>query len=175
MTQKQEKSSTPKNSSVLAAVQSKQQTARNTVKSTSHSNADSAVQSLNGFAGETHIFVMDAIRSKLQDSIYPEYQRTSCLSVRGRQSALLEGNTEETAMNFVSDVEFAEETGLTTKTFDFDVMSIFKQAYQPLFNPLVNLQACYFNTHIHNASNPLLAYDIFVCSVALRILQHIEC
>lgn len=150
MTQKQEKSSTPKNSSALAAVQSKQQTARNTVKSTSHSNADSAVQSLNGFAGETHIFVMDAIRSKLQDSIYPEYQRTSCLSVRGRQSALLEGNTEETAMNFVSDVEFAAETGLTSKTFDFGDMSIIKQTYQSLFNPLVNLQACYFDTHMGN-------------------------
>lgn len=132
-TQKQEKSSTPKNSSALAAALSKQQTARNTAKSTSHLSADSAVQLLNGFAGETRIFVMDAIRNKSQDSIFPEYQRISCLSARGRQSALLEENTEETAMNFVSDVEFAAETGLTSKTFDFGVMRIIKQAYQPLF------------------------------------------
>lgn len=82
--------------------------------------------------------MMDAIRNKSQGSIFPEYQRTSCLSVKGRQSALLEENTEETARNFVSDVEFAVETDLTSKTFDFGVMSIIKQAYQPLFNPLVN-------------------------------------
>ena len=136
VTRKQEKNSTPKNLSALVAVQSKQQTARSTAKSTSHSNADSAVQSVNGSAGETRIFVMDVIRSKLQDSIFREYQRTSCLSARGKQSALLEANMEETARNFVSDVEFAAEIGLTSKTFDFGVLSIIKHEYEALFNPL---------------------------------------
>ena len=141
VTQKQEKNSTPKNLSALVAVQLKQQTVKSTTKSTSHSNADSAVQSLNGSAGETHIFVMDVIRSKLQDSIFREYQRTSCLSAREKRSVLLEANTEETARNFVSDVEFAAEIGLTSKTFDFGVLSIIKHEYEALLIHLTYLQA----------------------------------
>lgn len=87
-TLKQEKSSTQKSWSARDAVQFKQPNAKNTANSTSHLSVDFAVQLHNGFAGETRIFVMNAIKSKSQGSIFPEYQRISCLGAKERQNAL---------------------------------------------------------------------------------------
>ena len=62
------KSLTLKSWYVQVAVQSKLQTVKNTAKSSYPLNAVSAVQWLSGSAGETHISVINATKSKHQGS-----------------------------------------------------------------------------------------------------------
>ena len=70
------------------------------------------VQWLSGFAGETLIFVILAIKSKFQGSIFRDCRKISFRGVRGREYVRLEGSMAEMEPNFVLAVGFVEVIGL---------------------------------------------------------------
>lgn len=60
-----------------------------------HSSASFAVQSHNGFAGETPTFVTSVIKNNVLGLILARYQKISYQNVKGQGNVLLEERMEE--------------------------------------------------------------------------------
>ena len=80
MKPKKDKNSIQKNLFAHHVVQLKLVTAKSMEKNFFHSNANFVVRLLNGCVGEILISPTNAIKNKLQDSMFLDYPKISCLS-----------------------------------------------------------------------------------------------
>lgn len=71
-------------------------------------NVNSAVKLLNGFAGETLIFVSLAIKDNVMEIMFREKRKTNCQSVKVLKNVLLEGIIQQTEMNTHLDAVYVE-------------------------------------------------------------------
>lgn len=70
-------------------------------RSISLSNVVSAVKSLSGSVGETHIFVRDVTNGRSTENTFHVFQRTNYHFVRVRANAQLEVSMAQMEMSFV--------------------------------------------------------------------------